>query len=189
MHDAKGIDARSDETAQQAQPAGQEPGPQGSPGTSLETELRAALARATAGDWFAVEAESMKYCSAVEFEYVSGARGSIGLVCKDGVTVGASELDQQNDNARFIALAKNHMGELLDTLSALRAQVEAKDAVLREARAIIQQELDHLLSCCCLISEGGKPIRETLEDGPSETVLGMEAALSKIDAVLGGGHG
>lgn len=29
------------------------------------------------------------------------------------------------------------MGELLDTLSALRAQVEAKDAALREARAAL----------------------------------------------------
>ncbi|KEZ00320.1 hypothetical protein AI27_06535 [Sphingomonas sp. BHC-A] len=59
----------------------------------------------TPGPWFAVEAESMKYCSVVEFEYGSGARGTVGLIGTDGVTVGASDLERQNADARLIAAA------------------------------------------------------------------------------------
>lgn len=54
----------------------------------------------------------MKYCSVVEFEYGSGARGTVGLVGTDGVTVGASYLDEQNANARLIAASPDLLAAL-----------------------------------------------------------------------------
>ena len=78
-------------------------------------------AQHTPGPWFAVEAESMKYCSVVEFEYGSGARGTVGLVGSDGVTIGASSLDEQNANARAITA----LPDLLTALEAFRAEQTA----------------------------------------------------------------
>lgn len=72
----------------------------------------------TPGPWFPIEAESMKYCSVVEFEYGSGARGTVGLVGTDGVTVGASSLEEQNANARLIAAAP-------DLLAACQSMIPA----------------------------------------------------------------
>ncbi len=90
----------------------------------------------TPAPWFAVEAESMKYCSVVEFEYGSGARGTVGLVGTDGATVGASNLDEQNANARLIAAAP----EMLD---ALRNFTAGRDitylAALEAARDAIEK--------------------------------------------------
>ena len=89
----------------------------------LEATLRAALARATAGDWLAGPADMFGDHNIILAE--SEDRRAVAAVVSN-----MRPEDEVEANAAFIALAKNHMGDLLDTLSALRAQVEARDTVL-----------------------------------------------------------
>ena len=83
----------------------------------LEATLRDALERATAGDWLAGPADMFGDHNIILAE--SEDRRAVAAVVSN-----MRPEDEVEANAAFIALAKNHMGDLLDTLTALRAQVE-----------------------------------------------------------------
>lgn len=85
---------------------------------NLEATLRAALERATAGDWLAEPADMFGDHNIILAE-------SEDMRAVAAVVSNMRSEDEVEANAAFIALAKNHMGDLLDTLTALRAQVEA----------------------------------------------------------------
>src|SRR3546814_1484025 len=58
-----------------------------------------------------------------------------------------------------------------DRIKAMSERVAELEGVLQSGLKVIEQELRHLLESCCLIDkETLEPIRETLEDGPSENV-------------------
>lgn len=92
-------------------------------------KLKELLSRATPGPWVAIEAISMKYCSAVEYRSdVPGLSQTVCQVREDGPLVGASRLSEQNANACLIAEMRN----ALPALIAKAERVDALEAALRK---------------------------------------------------------
>src|SRR3546814_6839214 len=76
-----------------------------------------------------------------------------------------------------------------DLIKAMSERVAELEGVLQSGLKVIEQELRHLLESCCLIDkETLEPILETLEDGPSETDVELEAVIERATAPLNKGE-
>jgi hypothetical protein len=98
-----------------------------SQGLTIPDELRELSERATEGPWEAVESDSTKYLSVVQFRYQSGGAGTVALVGQQDAIVGTSELDRQNASALLIAAAVNFIRQAL-------ASPEEGDSISPEER-------------------------------------------------------
>lgn len=57
-------------------------------------------------------------------------------------------------------------------------------SALRDARAYVRADLDHLLRSYCLLDKGGDPILETLDQDDCDGVIEANEMLERIDAAI-----
>lgn len=147
----------------------------------LEAALRAALERATAGDWYTLDPPWLQGGAETSILAESPDPHVARFICDfDLWALDDDDRKSENpdDDARFIALAKNHMGDLLDTLTALRAQVEGRSQAATDVLTERQRQIE---------SEGWTPEHD--DEHWDGSIAQAAAAYAYSASGLGRSHG